>query len=190
MTMHESIAFGLLAVVLLVAAVTDVRTGKVYNWLTLPSMGIGILLAVALGAYQGGQLMALDRFGDSVLAMFAGLLALGLVCGAGGMGWGDVKLLGAFGAICASWQCVVSALIYSFVIAAAMAIVVMIRHRLVKRTFARLFGAAVMATAKVKPEIPDDSPRIPYALALAIGGIVAAGEVLLGWNTPWAAGWQ
>ncbi len=190
MTMHDGTAFGLLAAMLIVASVTDVRSGKVYNWLTLPAAGIGIGLAVAFGVYHAGLEGALDGLRDSVLAMVAGLLILGLVCGAGGMGWGDVKLLGAFGAISASWQCVVSAMIYSFVIAALMALVVMIRHGLVKRTFARLFGAAMLASAKVKPEIPDDSPRIPYALALAVGGLIAAAEVLLGWHTPWAAGWQ
>lgn len=188
--MHSWIAFGLLLVLLVVAAVTDLRTGKVYNWLTLPAMLVGLILAAACGAGMLGGAGILVGLKASSIAMMAGLIGLGIVATAGGMGWGDVKLLGAYGAISASWQAVASAAIYSFVLAAFMAIIVMIRHRLIKRTMARLFGAAFMAAHKVKPDIPADSPRIPYALALAIGGLIAAGEVLLGWNTPWAAGWQ
>lgn len=188
--MHSWIAFVLLVLLLLGAAVTDVRTGKVFNWLTLPAMGAGLLLAVVMGFAAIGTDGAIAGLRASGLALMAGLIGLGVVAAAGGIGWGDVKLLGAFGAISASWQAVVSAAMYSFILAALLAVLVMIRHRLVKRTMARLLGAAMLAASKVKPDIPPDSPRIPYALALAIGGILAAGEVLLGWNTPWAAGWH
>ncbi len=61
----------------------------------------------------------------------------------------------------------------------------MIRHGIVKRTVSRLFGAALQAAGRVKPEFPEDSPRIPFSTAIALGAILAGAEQLLHWETPW-----
>ncbi|MFA7236528.1 MAG: hypothetical protein WC058_06665, partial [Phycisphaeraceae bacterium] len=86
---------------------------------------------------------------------------------------------------------VASTAVYAMVVAAILAVIVMIRRRLVKQTFLRIFGAMLMLGARVKPDLRDDkSPRIPFAVALMIGGLLAAAEVLLKLPTPWAAGWR
>jgi len=185
---HAWIATGLLAFVLIVATVTDLRSGKVYNWLTYPSMAVGLALAGIFGAL--GEPGLLGGLAASALAMLVGLIGLGIIAGAGGIGWGDVKLLGAVGALGASWQIVLSTLVYALLVALAIALAMMIRHRLVRRTFSRLLGALLMRSAKVKAELPEDSPRIPFALALLIGGLLAAAEVLLDVQTPWRPDWR
>lgn len=184
---HDWIAVGVLALVLVAATVTDLRSGKVYNWLTYPSMAVGLVLAGIFGAL--GEPGVLGGVQAAAIAMMLGLIGLGIIAGAGGIGWGDVKLLGAIGAISASWQVVLSTVVYSLIIGALLAVAVMIRSGIVRRTFARLFGAALMASARVKAEFPDDSPRIPFALALLAGGLLAAAEVLLDLQTPWRPDW-
>ncbi len=187
--MSEWIPFGLLCVVLIVAAVHDVRTGLIPNALTYPAMLGGLLLAAGLGLAANGWAGAWAAFQASAVAMIAGLFGMGLIRLAGGMGWGDVKLMGAIGAISGDWRCVFAAAVYAFLFAGGIALVIMIRHGLVKRTLGRLFGAAMLAAGRVKPEFPEDSPRVPFAVALGLGGILAAAEILLDLDTPWKPHW-
>lgn len=74
-----------------VAVFTDLRDGRVYNWLTFPAMLLGWLLNLYLHGLSG--------LGYSLAATFLGIL-LYLPGGVFGLiGMGDVKLLGALGAI-------------------------------------------------------------------------------------------
>lgn len=176
----QTIAFVLLCGVLLVAGATDWHRGKVYNWLTYPAILGGLIywtVAGLVGAEQG--------FVASLIGLLAGLVPFTAIYLSGGLGGGDVKLMAAVGAISASWACVLSTTVYALLAAVAMALFVMVRHGLVRRTMSRLFGAALQAAGRVKPEFPADSPRIAFSTAIALGGILAGGEQLLGWQTPW-----
>jgi prepilin peptidase CpaA len=181
-SLHGPVAFAALAVVLIIAAVTDVRTGKVYNWLTLPAMAAGLVLGMVFAAL--GPAGLLGGLAASAVALVVGLVGLGLLALAKGIGWGDAKLLGAVGALGAHWHIVANTFVYAVVVAFVMAVVLMLRKGLVRRTASRLFGAALAAGAKVKTSFAD-SPRIPFAVALCIGGLVAGVELLLNVQTPW-----
>lgn len=192
------IALGLLTGVLAVAAVTDIKTDKVYNWLTLPAIVVGLTLATLFGApfdqAEAPGLLLGDGaswagFQASLAATMLGLIGFGVLVVAGGLGFGDVKLMGAYGALTASWQCLVSAAIYAFIVGMVLALVVMWRSGLAKRTMHRLWNLVLSKAARASAEIPDDSPRVPFAVAIGVGGLLAAAEVLLGLNTPWAADW-
>ena len=52
--MANATAFGLLVIVLVTAAVTDLRTGQIFNWLTYPAILIGIAFWTIVGFYQHG----------------------------------------------------------------------------------------------------------------------------------------
>ena len=73
-----------------IAAFTDVLYGKIYNWLTLPAIMIGIGLHVSDGGSSG--------FLFSIAGAGLGFLILLWMFFSGIMGGGDVKLLTAFGA--------------------------------------------------------------------------------------------
>ncbi|MBU1105644.1 MAG: A24 family peptidase [Candidatus Riflebacteria bacterium] len=77
-----------------IALVTDLRYGRIYNWLTFPAMLTGWLLNLYLHGLPG--------LGYSLVATLFGILIYmpGAVFGLVGMG--DVKLFGALGAICGS----------------------------------------------------------------------------------------
>ena len=74
----------------LIASVTDIRTRKLPNWLTVPAFACGLLFHLVTGGLLGlGQSVAGFAVGFGVL------LILWLIGGGGG---GDVKLMGALGA--------------------------------------------------------------------------------------------
>lgn len=185
--MAQAVAMGLLCVTLVIAATCDLRTHKVPNVVIYPAIlaGFGWWLVVGLLGLSADQ-GVLAPLADSVIGFGAGFIPFAILFAMGGLGGGDVKTMGAVGAISAQWQCVLSTTVYAFVIGALMAVFVMIRKRLVKRTLGRLFGAALMAAARTRPDLPQDTERIPFAVAICIGGIVAGMETLLDVKTPWA----
>ena len=168
-------AFALLSLTLVICGITDGWSGKVYNVVTYPAMLLGLAYWPVAAATV------------SVLVAFAaGVVPVAAIRMAGGLGGGDVKLMGAVGALSASWLCVFSTLVYALVIGAAMAIVVMVAAGRVKQTLRRLLGAALAAGARSKPDLPEDSPRIPFGVAIALGGLIAGAEQMLNWQSPWA----
>lgn len=80
----------LVCVVLIVAAFIDGRQLRVPNWLTY-SM---VLSGLAYNAWVGGW----SGLGDGLVGMLVGLACLLPLYAVGGMGAGDVKLLGGVGA--------------------------------------------------------------------------------------------
>lgn len=83
-----------------VAAVSDLRTGRIPNWLTLGSLCAGILGHLALGWHQEGWNAGLYRAAFSVGGVVFCSLAPGFLYWKGGMGGGDLKLFAALGALC------------------------------------------------------------------------------------------
>lgn len=191
---HPWLQFGLLAVVLAVAAYTDLRTGKVYNWLTYPAMLLGLGLAgfggwmlasdpAYHGPAEGGFRAAMTA---SSVGLFAGLIPFGIIFLAGALGGGDAKLMGAVGAITASWQAVLGTAVYALILAFLLAVVLMFRHRIVLRTLRNVWLAATSMMVKVKPTLDPTAPRIPFGVAIKIGGLLAAAEHVLHYRLPWS----
>lgn len=87
-----------------IAMVTDSIHGRIYNWLTFPT----ILLGWVLSFYTGGA----EALGYSIIGTLVGILLYLPAAAFGLMGMGDVKLLGALGALGGS-SFVVSIFLYS-----------------------------------------------------------------------------
>ena len=182
----EVIAFALLVLVLAVAAFTDWKTGKVYNWLTYPAIVGGLIYWAGWGLATQGTSGAINGLSSSSIGLLCGFIPFAVIFSIGGLGGGDVKVLAAIGSISADWQVVLGTAFYGLLIGFLMAIFLMIRHGLVKRTASRIAGAAMMAMSRVKPEIPEDSPRIPLGVAFKIGVVIAGLEHMLNVNMPWS----
>lgn len=181
----DTVRFAMLCAVVIVAAIIDWRTELTPNWLTLPAILLGLIWGAVGGALEAGGSGAMAGLAASAIGLAAALIPFGMIYAAGGLGGGDVKLMAAVGAIAASWQVVLATTFYAFVAGALMAVFIMVHRGLVKRTFYRIFGAAMMKAAKVEAELPTDSPRIPFAVAIAIGATLAGAEILLNVHTPW-----
>ena len=149
--MGEYFRFGLLAALgalLIVAAITDLRSRIISNRLNLAVAALAPLwwLACGLDLWPGMAIQLL--VGVLVFALFTALFALGM------MGGGDVKLLGAL-ALWFPWQAVLSLLTLMAVLGGVVTLATVLHHRL-----------------KKKP----GQPEIPYGVAISIAALWLLGE--------------
>ena len=142
--LFTEILLGLLALLLVVAAVIDVRTFTISNRLNL---------AVALLAPLFWWSVHLPLWPDVGLqiAVAAGVFVLLAVAFyAGMMGGGDVKLAAAL-ALWFSPETTLTFLIYMSIAGGVLTVVVMVLHRARKKA---------------------GKPEVPYGVAIAIGGLI------------------
>jgi len=152
----------LLFTAMIVSAYTDVARGKVYNWCTYPAIFVGLIVHGLIG-YQTGDWLCLSR-GLLGLAIGAGLFLLPYRFGL--VGGGDVKLMGAVGALQGPNFVVLSAFL-SAVVGAIFGFSVLIwKGRF--REGMRNLGSAALKPWKLKEKVVDDT-RLPYGLAIALG---------------------
>ncbi|MEM9418898.1 MAG: A24 family peptidase [Planctomycetota bacterium] len=179
------IAFLLMVATTLTAAVIDLKTGLIPNRLTYPAVLVGLIFWPVAGWVLGGGDMALAHTKAVWIGMLCGLVPFTLLVLTAGLGMGDAKLMAAVGALSASWEVVLSTTIYALIVALVLTLVIMVRKGVVKQTMGRVFSAALLASARVKADLPKDGPTVAFAAAIAVGATVAGAEQLLGWDSPW-----
>ncbi len=170
-------AYCVLVVVLVAAAITDVRSGKILNVVTYPAIAVGLVGHTLAGGLFGGE-KAIGLAG-SVVGFAAGFVPLLLVWMAGGIGGGDAKLMGAVGAL-TGWSFTLSAMLYGLVAVAVMAIFVMIRRRIAMATLGRIWRFLYLSFTPGKGAGPSgpESPTVAFGLGLWIGSAAALVELL------------
>mgnify|MGYP006304138827 CR=1 FL=1 len=163
----------LLIVAVVAAAVTDLRSGKIYNAITLPALAAGLVGHALLGGLTGqdtsrsigliGSLLGVAMGGTMVAAWLAG-----------GVNGGDAKLMIAIGSL-TGWAFTLDVIVWGLVAAVAMAVVVMIRRRVFMRTIGRIARFLSLIATPGKPAVPtsDDSPTVPFGVALCVGTAIA-----------------
>lgn len=164
-----------LAVMVTTAAVWDVRTRRVPNWLVVSGL-LAALLAQCLehGVLAGSWAWLLGT--ATGLGLFLGIYLLG------GMGAGDVKLMGAVGAFMAPAGALHVAIV-SFMVGGALALAMMLVRGNAHRTFANVsalllslpFGGKATAAGH---DMKDRTTQVPYAVAIALGTLLVMEGVL------------
>jgi prepilin peptidase CpaA len=163
---------GVLMGLLLIAAVGDIRTGRIPNWLVLA----GILYALAYNAlnppyrHDIGILFALG----GLAVGFAVLLPAYLFRV---MGAGDVKLMAMVGAFLGTWA-TVGAVLATLLAGGVLALALALRHgRLATmlRNVVMVFRGAVMTlpsgVGALTVDASTSAGRMPYGVAIAAGTI-------------------
>ena len=158
--------------VLLVAAVaTDLRSRRIPNLLLLPALS----LALMLHAINSGMAGLVTASGGLVL----GLAMLTPLYVVGGMGAGDVKLLGVIGSFLGPWGAVVAGLA-TLMAGAVLGIAFMVWQRFwqVSGPHNVQFSGPQNLTAPTPPafqptQTGSQKTYIPYAPAIAAGTLVA-----------------
>ena len=149
-----------------IGAAIDIRTRRIPNVITLGTAVAGLGLAIA--GWSG------ISPGSSMLGLLLGLLLMlpGHVFGA--TGFGDVKLMGAVGAVL-GLERIVQAFLFTAIAGGVLAIGVSIANRRLGATLRRT-GRLMSAPVETKQQIeaPDAGNRFAYGPAIAAGSIFAA----------------
>ncbi|MCX5653376.1 MAG: A24 family peptidase [Planctomycetota bacterium] len=177
----QYVAWVVLAAVLVAAAVFDLRRGTVYNWLTYPAIVAGLALGAiqgfAAGDTAGGLIDHLIGFGFGF-----GILLVAYVVG--GMGGGDVKLMGAVGALL-GWRdwAVLDAVVYSFLVGAALGLILMVWRGRVRIVLRRLWMAVrilPLPTATLDEATGTPTLHVPFGFAVCVGTLWYLAERIFG----------
>lgn len=167
------------AAVLIAAAWTDVRQGKIPNAVTYPGVLLGLIGHTIAGGLSGDGELRIGLAGAAI-GLAVGFLPLLAAWQAGGVGGGDAKLMAAVGAL-VGWKFTLAAMVYGLVIAAMMALAVIVARRITRQTLARIWRSVFlffMKAGRHDPATPE-SPKIPLGLALCIGAGLALVEAIL-----------
>jgi len=149
-----------------IAAVCDLKIGKIPNLLTFPLMLVGLIYHTALTGLNGLSFSAGGLFLGIGILLFPYLL--------GGMGAGDAKLLGAVGSMVGS-KGVVIAGGFSILLGFAYAIVLLFIHLDYARSLLRRTGMAIKTFfftgqfVPIPPKMDEKQPVLRYALPIALG---------------------
>lgn len=155
--------------VLAVATLYDVRFYRIPNWLTLPGWVIGPALHFMLNGAHGA---VASLAGLGVAFVFG--MPLWLV---GWMGAGDVKLIALVGGF-VGFPVVLVALAAMAMCGGLLALAALMRRGLFFRALSRLrtsldFTLAARQVVYVPPEEAEREVRLPYAVAISAGTLVA-----------------
>lgn len=172
------IVMGLL---LVVASITDLRYGRIYNVVTYPAVAIALIGHTLVGGIGG---VSDGDFGlaGAAVGLAVGFLPLLAAWLAGGIGGGDAKVMAAIGAL-GGWRFALDTLFYGLAVAAVMAFAIMIHRRILLQTLKRVAAFVYLAFTPSKPANPttQQSPKIAFGLALCIGAAIALAAKFAGW---------
>jgi prepilin peptidase CpaA len=168
----------LIIVFLAVSAAWDLRYRRIPNFMTYPAA----IAAVAYHAFSGG----LTGLYFSLCGLSFGILLLIIFYFLGGMGAGDVKLMGAIGAMLGPGG-VFDAFLFTAVIGGMYAVLILLRHGLLVKTL-RHYGQILWIFVLTKQFMMSPAlqhkktPALCYGIAIALGtGLSIFGQIA-GWN--------
>ncbi len=152
-----------LVVVLAWSVYTELTVQRIPNWLTMTGVGAGLLL----GYLPGGI-----TFRASLIGFGMGFGFLLIFYLYGGMGGGDVKLMGAVGALL-GYPLIVPAIAYTAFLGLLLAVFRLLSQRAFWLRAGRLARrCAGGGTAQAGGGAPPIQRTVPYGLAIAAGTLL------------------
>ncbi len=169
-----------LGTTLAAAAFTDWRERKVYNALTYPMVGVGLIVHAAVAGWAG--------LGGGLLAAFIALVIGIALLPFGVLGGGDTKLLMVVGAFL-GLKGLGAVFFYSVLCGAVLGLIMAAINGylwlMIKRMFLFIRGmirAVMYKTQNVSEKLEKDArSHIPFAVAIFAGGIFAFSDAFYNW---------
>lgn len=161
----DRVLLSILTGILVITVVYDVRFHKIPNWLTFPSMGIGLLYHAGTRGFNGCIF--------SLEGLFLGIALFIPFYLVAGMGAGDVKLMGAIGGLLGP-KGILMASFGTALAGGIYALAVLTFHGHVKDTIQRywLMFKVFVVTRKIcyiPPGRREGKRVLAYGVAIAVG---------------------
>jgi prepilin peptidase CpaA len=159
----------LLTIILVVAAVYDLRFQKIPNLLTYPTMGIAVVYHFVTNGLDG------LLFSAGGLAIGVALLILPYLMG--GMGAGDAKLMGAVGTILGP-KGVFMAALFTAVVGGVYALILLLISRQFLKGLISRHATTLKTFVMTRQFIPipaakdEKKPKLCYGIAIALGTLL------------------
>lgn len=171
LSLIEIFPIAFLTVILIIAAISDLRSHKIPNWLTFSTIGAGIVYHTYTKGYQG--------FLFSIQGVFLGFAFLLVFYFMGGTGAGDVKLMGAVGGLLGP-KGVFTAFLFTALLGGIYAIVLLVLHGgfgfkdKVKR-YGMMLRAFIFTNRMIyiPPENKGKKPVLCYGVVIALGTLLS-----------------
>lgn len=148
------------------AVVMDLSRGRIYNWLTFPTLIVGVCVSGVFAGWQG--------FVHALFGVLAGLLAYGWMYFFGFMGAGDVKLLMALGAWLGGAATLETALL-SILLGGALSVLNLFLRGKLLDFCKRVYRAGLSLVVKeLEPSLPvlDQKNTMPFALPIGLAAVL------------------
>jgi prepilin peptidase CpaA len=155
-----------LSSILVVAAITDLRTQKIPNLLTFSTMFLGLVYHSITNGWNG------LLFSFEGLLLGIGVLIVPYLMG--GMGAGDAKLMGAIGAMIGP-KGVFIAFLYTAIVGGVYALILLLFNMEYFKDFIKRSSITIKSFAltrqfiSVPAEKSEKKPKLCYGVAIAIG---------------------
>jgi prepilin peptidase CpaA len=156
-------------ILLALACLSDLRTRRIPNVLTISAAAGALVFHLATGGWSAA--------GWSLAGLFLGALLFFPMFVLRGMGAGDVKLLAAIGAWLGPGQVAAVALTTS-IVGGVIAVIVALAHGYLRKALTNIYLVLVhwrIAGVRPLPAVTLErasGPRLAYALPIAIGTVV------------------
>lgn len=159
----------ILLIVLFVSFITDIRSRRILNIVTMPAILFGFIYHVVVSGLEG------FLYSGAGFLLGIGLLLIPFILG--GMGAGDVKLLGAIGALKGSLF-VFDSFIYTCLIGGIMASISLIKQKQWISTWKRILFAMQLKTLD-SLEKEEFHKAFPYGVPIVLGTLLSLGLNIL-----------
>jgi prepilin peptidase CpaA len=144
----------ILIITLIIALITDLKSRKIYDKLTIPVAIIGIIINIIYYGFDGAK--------SSLIGWVVGV-AIFMIFGLGG---GDLKLMGAIGAL-KGWKFTLISFVYIGIAGGFLAIIYLIWTGKLTNTLQNTFKLASKKTRQEQKE--EEKTYLPFAPAILLG---------------------
>jgi len=165
----EVVRIALLFGILTVAVYFELKTGRIFNTLTMSALLLGLAANTVIGGFGGLAWSSIGALVGFSIYFFFYLVGLMLNCKF--LGGGDVKLMAGIGAVC-GLKFTFYVVLWASIVAAVMGVFVLVRNGVLLKGLVRSLRLFFLMPPEREDENPIVEGGVSYCLAIALGALI------------------